>query len=93
MFLSELWRFKGGWIRINDLFVSWSMLWKMGFSTSLQAWLQERELIAGVVLFQDLIVGPNEFRVIGDKQIMEWIESIRIALTSDNIEFAKQSII
>ena len=69
----------------------------MGFSTSLQARLQEREqeereLIADLVNLQDLIVEPKEFQAVGDKQIMEWIESIRTALTGDNIEIAKQAI-
>ncbi len=70
---------------------------KMGFSTSLQARLQEREqeerkIISDLVNLQDLIVEPKELPVIGDKQLMEWIESIRSALTSDDIEIAKQAI-
>ena len=70
---------------------------KMGFSTSLQARLQdreqeERELIADLVNLQDLIVEPSEFQAIGDKQIMEWVASIRAALTSDDLEIAKQAI-
>ena len=38
------------------------------------------------------MVEPKELPVIGDKQLMEWIESIRTALTGDDIEISKQAI-
>jgi hypothetical protein len=70
---------------------------KMGFSTSLQARLQEREdeerqLIADLVNLEDLMVKPKDVGKIGDQQLTEWIESIRSALTGDDLELARQAI-
>jgi hypothetical protein len=70
---------------------------KMGFSTSLQARLQEREqeereLIADLVNLEDLIVRPRDILKISDQQLSEWIDSIRTALTGDDIALAQRAI-
>lgn len=70
---------------------------KMGFSTSLQARLQEREdeerkLIAELVNLQDLLIKPKDIPKVTDAQLADWIEHIRQALTGDDIELARQAI-
>jgi DNA invertase Pin-like site-specific DNA recombinase len=70
---------------------------KIGFSTSLQARLQEREqeereLIAELVNLEDLIVKQKDIPDVSDQQLHEWIESIRVAITGENIELARQAI-
>ena len=70
---------------------------KMGFSTHLQTRLQareqkERELISEMVNLEDLIVKPKDMQKIGDQQIREWIESIRTALSGDDIGLAQRAI-
>ncbi len=70
---------------------------KMGFSTSLQARLQEREqeereLIAEMVNLEDLIIRPKDIQKVSDQQLSEWIESIRTALTGTDRTVAQQAI-
>ena len=70
---------------------------KMGFSTSLQARLQEREdeeckLIAELVNLQELLVKLKDIPKVTDQQLDDWIASIRQALTGDDIELARQAI-
>jgi hypothetical protein len=70
---------------------------KMGFSNSLQARLQEREqeereLIAELVNLEDLIVRPKDIPKLSNRQLSEWIEGIRTALTDDDIALAQRAI-
>lgn len=70
---------------------------KMGFSTHLQARLQEREaeerkLIAELVNLEDLIVKRKDVPKITDAQLEAWIASIRQALSGNDIDLARQAI-
>lgn len=73
------------------------VLEKTGFSTSVAARLREREteerkLIAELVNLQDLIVKPKDAPKIGEAQLEDWVESIRVALTSGDVELSRQAV-
>ena len=70
---------------------------KVGLSTNIQARLREREaeerrLIAELVNLEDALVKPKDIPKIGEHQFTNWIESIRAALTGDDIDLARQAI-
>lgn len=70
---------------------------KAGFSTSLQARLQEREqeereIIAELANLEELLVQPMEIPEISDQTINEWTRAIREALTGEEITLARQAL-
>lgn len=69
----------------------------VGVSSSISARLREREmeerrLIAELVNLQDLQVAPKAIPAVSERQLDEWIDSIRQAFMGDNVELARQAI-